>query len=84
MNDMTFDLINNEGQTITCDILHTFEHNNKNYLIYTDNELDLDGNIEVLAAIYHVNDNKVTLEDIKTDEEWNLIDQEWSQVYNEK
>jgi uncharacterized protein YrzB (UPF0473 family) len=84
MNDMTFDLINNEGQTITCNILHTFEKNGKKYLIYTDNELDSDGNIEVLAAIYHVNDNKVTLEDIKTDEEWNLIDYEWGKVYEQK
>lgn len=84
MNDMTFELTNDNGETITCEALYTFINNGNNYMLYTDNELDENGDIEVLATKYTIDNDKINLIEIETDEEWDLVDKEWSNAYNEK
>jgi uncharacterized protein YrzB (UPF0473 family) len=80
MENMTFEVKNELGEPITCNVLHTFIKDNKNYMIYTDNELDADGNIEVLAATYVVDGDKLNIEPIETDAEWEMVDKVWSEV----
>ena len=46
---------------------------NENYIVYTDNTNDENGNLNVFAAIYYPHDNS-KLDSIETDEEWNEID----------
>lgn len=74
---MTFKIITNEGKEINCEVLFTFESDEtkKNYIVYTDNTLDEDGNTKVYASIYDPNKTEMTLEPIETDAEWNMVEQ---------
>ena len=73
MKDNILKLTDNLGNTKEYEILMTLkmEETNKNYIIYTDNTSDLDGNLNIYASIYNIENNK--LEDIKTDREWDII-----------
>lgn len=50
-NENFFDFINENGETIKCEILFTFDSNetNKSYRVFTDNTEDEDGNTRVFA-----------------------------------
>ena len=84
MKDMNFEVTNEKGEKINCQVLHTFVNNDINYMIYTDNEKDEDGNIEVLATRYTLEGNTLNLEPLINDEEWDLVDKEWSKVYEDE
>ena len=51
--EMTFKVLNDEGKEIECEVLLTFEseETGKNYIVYTDNSIDEDGNTKVFASI---------------------------------
>ena len=72
--EMKFTINNEEGKEITCEVLFTFdsEETGKNYIVYTDNTKDEEGNIKVYASIYDPNDT-TKLEPITTDKEWKII-----------
>lgn len=63
------------GREIEYEILIAFKwtKTNKNYIVYTDNTNDENGNLNVFASIYYPNDN-TKLDSIETDEEWYEID----------
>ena len=65
-----------DGKEIEWEILFTFhdDSNDLNYIVYTDGTKDSDDELEILAARYKEKDKKYILEEIKTDFEWNLID----------
>ena len=76
-NNNTFKVINDEGQEILCDILFTFdsEETKKSYIVYTDNTLDEDGNIQVYASTYQKGEGtSAKLDPIETDKEWKIIE----------
>lgn len=68
-------IIDDSGKEIEYEILMAFKwlRTNKNYIVYTDNTNDENGNLNVFAAIYYPHDNS-KLDAIETDEEWNEID----------
>ena len=72
---MNFKIIE-DGKTITCDVVMTFtdDNNGINYIIYTDGTADEDGDLEIYASRYIVNDNDYILSPIENDYEWDLID----------
>ena len=72
--EMKFTITNEEGKEMTCEVLFTFdsEETGKNYIVYTDNTKDEEGNIKVYASIYDPNDT-TKLEPITTDKEWKII-----------
>ena len=78
---ITFKLFDEEGKEVEYEVLFTFESNetNKNYIVYTDNTTDSEGNIKVYASIYEpnedgtINDNTI-LKPIETDAEWKVIE----------
>lgn len=76
MEDSKFTLIDENGQEVTYDILFTFEseETNKNYIAYTDNKKDEEGNVQVYASIYHPEETNTRLERIETDKEWKIIE----------
>lgn len=76
MKKNTFTLLDENGQEVVYDVLFTFEseQTNKNYIVYTDNSRDEEGNIEVYASIYYPEDENGRLEAIETDAEWKLIE----------
>lgn len=71
-----FTVTDNSGKTVEYEILFTFDSDEtkKSYIVFTDNELDNDGNTVTYAATYDKTGDTLKLEDIKTDEEWNLIE----------
>ena len=73
---MTFKIIGDEGQEIDCEVLFTFESDEtgKNYIVYTDNTLDEQGNTKVYASIYTPNEENTNLMPIETDKEWKIIE----------
>lgn len=73
---MTFKVMNEEGKEIECEVLFTFESDetHKNYIAYTDNTLDENGNTKVYASIYDPNKETTELQPIETEKEWKIIE----------
>ena len=74
-----------EGKKIEYDVILTFknEKNKKDYIVYTDNELDNQQKLKIYAAIY----NPLTNEFIgvpESKEEWNEIYKVLDKVLLEK
>lgn len=76
MKKNTFSMLDENGNEIVYDVLFTFEseETNKNYIVYTDNQKDESGNIEVYASIYYPDDPQSKLEAITTEKEWKVIE----------
>ena len=76
-NKNQFTLIDEEGKKVVYDVLFTFdsEETNKSYIVYTDNTLDEEGNIQVFASTYQKVEGTTTkLEAIETEKEWKIIE----------
>ena len=69
-------IIDNNGQETEYTILIAFywTKTKKNYLVYTDNTRDEEGNVEVYASIYDPEDPHSKLEAITTEKEWKVIE----------
>ena len=74
--DNTFTIVNDEGKEIKCEVLFTYEDEKtkKNYIAYTDNTLDEEGNTKVYASIYDPEKEDQNLQPIETEEEWNMVE----------
>ncbi|MBR3162044.1 MAG: DUF1292 domain-containing protein [Bacilli bacterium] len=72
----TFKVLDDNGKEVVCEVLFTFnsEETKKDYIVYTDNTTDDDGNIKVYASIYDPNKEKTELIPIETDREWKIIE----------
>jgi uncharacterized protein YrzB (UPF0473 family) len=73
---MTFTVTNDEGKDIEYEVLFTFDSDEtkKNYIVYTDNSKDENGNTRVYASIYTPSEEVTELFPIETDKEWKIID----------
>ena len=82
---MTFKVINDEGQEVECEVLFTFESDEtkKNYIVYTDNTIDEEGNTKVYASIYNPDQDETKLLPIETDKEWKIIETILEELQNE-
>lgn len=82
---MTFKVTNDEGKEIECEVLFTFESDEtkKNYIVYTDNTVDDDGNTKVYASIYNPEEEETKLLPIETDKEWKIIETILEELQNE-
>jgi len=82
---MTFKVINDEGKEIECEVLFTFEseETNKNYIVYTDNTTDDEGNTKVYASIYYPDQEETKLEPIETEKEWKIIESILDEIQKE-
>ncbi len=72
----TFTVLDDNGKEIVCEVLFTFnsEETKKDYIVYTDNTTDDEGNVRVYASIYDPNKEKTELIPIETDREWKIIE----------
>ena len=73
---MVFKVVNEDGKEVECEALFTFEseETKKNYIVYTDNTKDENGNTKVYASVYNPNSESTSLEPIETDKEWKIIE----------
>jgi uncharacterized protein YrzB (UPF0473 family) len=71
-----FKMLDETGKEIECEILFTFESDEtgKNYIIYTDNTTDEEGNTKVYASIFDPKQEPMKLEAIETEKEWKIIE----------
>ena len=71
-----FVVLDENGKEVECEPLFTFEseETKKQYVVYTDNSKDKDGNIRIFASIYKVNDKGGELLPIKSEKEWKVIE----------
>ena len=77
LEEQKFTVVNDAGEEVECEALFRFESDetHKNYIVYTDNSQDEEGNTRVYASIYTPGEEKTKLEPIETDAEWNKIQQ---------
>lgn len=71
----TLKIIDDFGKEIEYEILIAFKwtKTNKDYIVYTDNTNDENGNLNIFAAIYYPQDDS-KLDAIETDEEWDEVE----------
>lgn len=71
-----FMVLDENGKQVECEPLFTFEseETKKQYVVYTDNSMDENGNVRVFASIYKINENGGELLPIKSDKEWKVIE----------
>ncbi len=76
MNENTFEVVTADGIKTTCHILFTFENEEtgKNYIVYTDDSKDANGNTQIYASIFNPEDPDTALEPIESEEEWKAIE----------
>lgn len=77
-----FTVTDSSGKTIEYEILFTFDSDEfkKSYIVFTDNNTDESGSLITYAATYDKTGDKLELKDIKTEKEWNLIENLLSQI----
>lgn len=82
---MTFKVTNDEGKEVECEVLFTFESDEtkKNYIVYTDNTIDEEGNTKVYASIYNPEEEATKLLPIETEKEWKIIETILDELQNE-
>lgn len=75
-------ITNEQGETIECDVLFTFdsEETNKSYIAYTDNTTDETGSIKVYANSYDPTGSDMALKPLTSDKEWKVIENILSSV----
>lgn len=72
----TFTVMDENGKEVTCEVLFTFdsEETKKNYIVYTDNTTDEEGNVRVYASTFDPNAENTELKPIETDREWKIVE----------
>lgn len=75
-NENKFKVVDKEGNETTFEILFTFESDEtkKNYMVYTDNTKDNEGNTRVYASIFEPDKEPLELFPIETEREWKIIE----------
>ena len=75
--DNKFEVINEKNEKETYEILKTFNIDNDNYIVYTDNTLTYQGNLDVIINKYEINDGNIVLLEIP-EEKRKYVDDMWS------
>lgn len=75
--DNKFKIINEQNEKETYEILKTFNIDNDNYIVYTDNTLTDQGNLDVIINKYEINDGNIVLLEIPEDKR-KYVDDMWS------
>lgn len=71
-----FKVIDKDGKEIEFEVLFTFESDEtkKNYMVYTDNSTDEEGNVRVYASIFKPDAEPLELLPVETEREWKIIE----------
>lgn len=75
--DNKFEIINENNEKETYEILKTFYIVNDNYIVYTDNTLTDQGNLDIIINKYEINDGNIVLLEIPEDKR-KYVDDMWS------
>lgn len=74
--EVFFTVCNDAGEEVRCELLLTFADTitRKNYIAYTDNTKDDEGNIRVYANQFNPDGNETALLPIEDERIWSLIE----------
>ncbi len=61
-----------DNEVFRCNILFTFFENNKNFIVFMDQDE------EILATYYDIDDDKLLISPILSDEDFDIVDREIS------
>lgn len=75
--DNKIEIINEKNEKETYEILKTFNIDNDNYIVYTDNTLTDQGNLDVIINKYEINNGNIVLLEIPEDKR-KYVDDMWS------
>ena len=75
--DNKFEIINENNEKETYEILKIFNIDNDNYIAYTDNTLTDQVNLDVIINKYEINDGNIVLLEIPEDKR-KYVDDMWS------
>ena len=75
--DTKFEIVNENNEKITYEILKTFNIDNENYIVYTDNTLTGQGNLDIIINKYEINDGNIVLLEIPENKR-KYVDNMWS------
>lgn len=68
-------------ENIECNLIETFTNNGIDYIIYTDDEKDENGEFVIHASRYKLDENKnVILKAIENEYEWDIIDKKLKEM----
>lgn len=72
----TFKILDKDGKEMEFEILFTFESDetHKNYMVYTDNTVDEEGNTKVYASVFVPDKEPLELLPVETEREWKVIE----------
>lgn len=84
ISDGEFWITNDEGNKVKCEVLFTFESNetHMNYIVFTDNSLDVDGSTKVYASVYDPEGKDQTLKPVESKKEWKVIETILAKIQN--
>ena len=73
----SFKLINDNGEEINYEVLCTFEkqETGENYMLYSENSPDENGNVKVYACRYDPSKPDAELLPIESEEDWRSIEE---------
>ena len=63
-----------DNKKLECEVLFTFDSNNKQFIVYMDEEEN------ILSSFYEIKDNKLVLTPITSDLDYDIVDkylEEW-------
>ena len=83
--ELKFTVTDENGKEVECEALFTFESDEtkKNYIVYTDNTVDEEGNTKVYASIYNPDEEATKLTPITDEKEWKIIETILDELKNE-
>lgn len=81
-NDMLFDMINEQGETIHCEVLFSFQSTNsgKFIFVYTDNTYDEKGQLMVYATYFDPNRENQLTDPVEAEAEWDEILERFEEI----
>lgn len=71
------EVYNENNEKIKCEVLFTFKDNNKQFIVYMDNEDD------ILASYYKIDDNKLIITPITKEEDYDIVDKHLEEWWNQ-
>ena len=85
MEENKFKLIDKNGKEVEFEVLFTFESDEtkKNYMVYTDNTKDNNGNTKVYASVFVPDKEPLELLPVETEREWKVIETILESIQND-
>jgi len=71
-----FEIYTENNEKLQCEVLFTFEKNNKSFIVYQDNDN------EILASLYKIEGDKAKITPIIDEKDYDLVDDELEKWWN--